>query len=98
MTAYSRTTVPTDVNTVEREVVRLIYLLKLLNPMLNILEEDNRTEKTVQTYEQFNPEGKLLFIGRVTIELDSLLAANGQKKWMAAKEISQGIVPATFLA
>jgi predicted nucleic-acid-binding protein len=98
MTAYSRTTVPTDINTIEREIVRLIYLLKILNPMLQILEEDNRTEKQAQTYEQFNPEGKLLFIGRVTIELDPLAASNGSKKWMAAKEISQGVVPATFLA
>jgi hypothetical protein len=98
MTGYSRTTVPTDINTVEREIVRLIYLLKVLNPMLQILEEDNRPEKQAQTYEQFNPEGKLLFIGRVTIELDPIVAADGGKKWMAAKELSQGVVPAAFLA
>ena len=77
---------PSAIATTEQELMRLLMYYRDVNPRTNWLEEANFTQPIASWDWKPNPEGRILFVGRVIIEVDSALLTSGIKPWMAAKE------------
>ncbi|PSB18431.1 hypothetical protein C7B65_15160 [Phormidesmis priestleyi ULC007] len=80
-------TKPSAIATTEQELMRLMMYYRDVNPRINWLEEANFTMPIASWDWKPNPEGRILFVARAIIEVDSALLTSGIKPWMAAKEV-----------
>ena len=83
---------PSTVATTEQEIMRLSMYYRDINPKVLWLEEANFTMPIASWDWKPSPEGKLLFVARMIIEVDSALLVTGVKPWMAAKEVAGSAV------
>ena len=83
---------PSAIATTEQELMRLIMYYRDVNPRTLWLEEANFTMPVGSWDWKPNPEGRILFVGRVIVEVDSALLSSGVKPWMASKEVSGSAV------
>ena len=79
---------PSAIATTEQDLMRLLMYYRDVNPRTLWLEEVNFTMPVCSWDWKPNPEGRLLFVGRAIIEVDSALLTSGVKPWMATKEVS----------
>ena len=83
-------TKPSEVVTTEQEIMRLMMFYRDSNPKTSWLEESNFTMPVCSWDWKPNPEGRLLFVARATVEVNSALIVTGIKPWMAAIETPGG--------
>ena len=99
MTAYNSTNIPSSINTLEKEIVRLIMAFRDCNPKTSILEEQNFTQSVAQWEIKISPEGKIIFVGRAVIELNSATINTGVKLWTNAIEVpGSAVLPTAYTA
>ncbi len=79
---------PAAIATTEQDLMRLIMYYRDVNPRTLWLEETNFTMPVCSWDWKPNPEGRILFVGRAIIEVDSALLSSGVKPWMTAKEVA----------
>ena len=96
MSAYPQ--VPSQVATLEQELVRLMMAFQEVNPKVAILEDLNNTQLIGQWQIKQTPAGDTIFVGRVTIALNrSNLTDTSTKPWMKAIEVpGSAVVPVGY--
>lgn len=92
------TDIPTQINTLERLAAWSIMALRRTNPTLSVIEvADQTAEKVVQSAIIQAADGKIRFVGRVSIEIDPAFAEdNTNKLWTKALEFSNTQLPAAY--
>lgn len=98
MTAYPAK--PSQVATLEQELVRLLLAYQEVNPRTSMLEDLNNSQVSAQWQIKQTPGGDTIFVGRATILLDrSNLTDTSSKPWMKALETPGGaVVPSGYLS
>lgn len=99
MTAINITTdIPAQINTLERLVTWSIMALRRCNPTLSVTEvADQTSEKVAQSALIQAGDGKVRFIGRVSIEMSPDYAEdNTNKLWTKAFELSNTELPTAY--
>lgn len=98
MTAYPAK--PSQVATLEQELVRLILAFQEVNPKTALLEDVNNAQLIAQWQIKQAPGGETIFIGRVSITLDrAALTDTTSKPWIKAEEVPGGaVVPSGYLS
>lgn len=92
------TDIPTQINTLERLAMWSIMALRRTNPSLKVIEvADQTAEKVAQTAIVQSDDGKIRFIGRVSIEVNADYAEdNTAKLWTKALEFSNTVLPTAY--
>ncbi len=92
------TDIPPQINTLERLAMWSIMALRRVNPTLAITEvADSSPEKVAQTALAQTDDGKIRFVGRVSLEMDPTYAEdNDTKLWTKALELSNTQLPDAF--
>ena len=99
MTVINITTdIPSQINTLERLAMWSIMALRRVNPTLAIIEvADSPSEKVAQTALVQADDGKIRFIGRLSLEVSPDYADdNTTKLWIKALEFSNTQLPAAY--
>lgn len=99
MTAINISTdIPSSINSLERLVVWSIMALRRTNPTLAVTEvADESPQKVAYSALTNTDDGKIRFIGRVSIEIDAAYAEdNTTKLWMKAIDLSNTQLPAAY--
>ncbi|MBW4471016.1 MAG: hypothetical protein KME45_11525 [Stenomitos rutilans HA7619-LM2] len=98
MSAYP--TKPSQVATLEQELVRLILAYQDCNPRTAMLEDLNNNQLSAQWQIKQTPAGDTIFVGRCTIVLDRTnLTDTSSKPWIKALETPGGaVVPSGYLS
>jgi hypothetical protein len=92
------TDIPSQINTLERLAMWSIMALRRTNPSLKVIEvADQTAEKVAQTAIVQADDGKIRFIGRVSIEINADYAEdNSAKLWTKALEFSNTVLPTAY--
>ena len=98
MTAFTRTQIPTNVNTVEKLHAWSATLLDALNPVLTSVEDINVSEKSVQLVTKPTPLSGPIFIARVAFPLVNNYASSTDPFWTNVTELSVSTIPASWTA
>ena len=99
MTTIALTSIPPEINTVERLAAYSLLLLSRLNPTLAILEVLGEPEvRAAFTGIGDDSGGKKRLIGRISLELDADFSTSTGALWLDVKELSNVSIPAQYLA
>lgn len=78
---------PSNIATQEQVLMWAIMAMEEAAPRAALLERPNVVQYQYEWETYKNPEGKVLFTGRFTVELDrSIYESGSAKPWMAAQE------------
>lgn len=94
------TDIPSQINTLERLAMWSIMALRRTNPSLKVIEvADQTAEKVAQTAIVQADDGKIRFIGRLSIEVSPDYAEDiTGKLWTKALEFSNTVLPVAYKA
>lgn len=94
------TDIPSQINTLERLAMWSCMALRRVNPTLAVIEiADQSAEKVAQTALVQADDGKIRFIGRLSVEVAADYAEdNTAKLWTKALEFSNTQLPAAYKA
>jgi hypothetical protein len=92
------TDIPSQINTLERLAMWSCMALRRVNPTLAVIEVSNQTaEKVAQTAIVQADDGKIRFVGRLSIEVASDYGEDSTSKlWTKALEFSNTQLPAAY--
>lgn len=92
------TDIPSQINTLERLAMWSCMALRRVNPTLAVIEVSNQTaEKVAQTAIVQADDGKIRFVGRLSIEVSNDYGEDSTSKlWTKALEFSNTQLPAAY--
>lgn len=91
------TSIPTNINTLERSLAWAGLLYSVVNPTLSVLETANNPQKVAQAQIFEAADNTYRLLVRATIPLDSaFISDRSQKLWMFGQETSNTAIPAAF--
>lgn len=93
------TGIPTNINTVERNLAWAGLLFATLNPTLTVLETANNPQKVAQAQIFQDAANQYRLLVRATLPLDANFISDRTKKlWMFTDETSNVVIPAAYSA
>lgn len=91
------TSIPTNINTLERLHIWSGYALAFVNPTLGVLETPDRAEKAAQVAVFQAADNTYRVLIRACLPVDAAFMADSSKKmWMFGQEISNVVLPQAF--
>lgn len=93
------TSIPTNINTLERLHLWSGYALAFVNPTLGVLETPDRAEKVAQAAVFQAADNTYRVLLRACLPIDAAFMNDASKKmWMFGQEVSNVAIPPAFTA
>lgn len=95
--AITSTSIPSNINTLERLAAWAVSALSVVNPTARTLETPGLDPERVAVVQIIKAEdGTTRLIGRISIPIDPNYPTNTTKFWQNAQEISNTALPTAF--